>query len=109
VKLHGFTAVASSHTCLCVAACLHVAVSAKAGFGETRRSIPSFAKATEGYPFRISILRPLGTTEDRHPRVYTHGFLRRRVTFVPGIRAGTIINKTAKRLNNIILIQLVFE
>jgi len=53
---------------------------ARSRFGETRRSIPSFAKATEGYPFRI------------HPRVYTRGFLRRRVNFVPGIRAGTIIN-----------------
>jgi hypothetical protein len=38
---------ASSHTCL------RVAASAKAGFGETRRSIPSFDKATEDYTFRI--------------------------------------------------------
>ncbi len=34
-------------------------------FGGTRRSIPSFAKATEGYPQPI------------HPRVYTRSFMRR--------------------------------
>ena len=36
-------------------------------FGITRRSVPSFAKATEGYLPRT------------HPRVDTRGFLRRRV------------------------------
>jgi hypothetical protein len=38
-----------------------------ASSGETLRSIPSFAKATEGYPSRI------------HPRTNVRGLLRRRV------------------------------
>ena len=43
------------------------AVAPPPDFGVTRRSVPSFAKAMEGYPRRI------------HPRVNTRGSLRRRV------------------------------
>ena len=39
----------------------------RASSGGTLRSTPSFAKATEDYPLRI------------HPRLYSRGFLRRRV------------------------------
>ncbi|MFZ3063372.1 MAG: hypothetical protein WA148_06505 [Actinomycetota bacterium] len=51
VEPHGLTSVAPPH----------------ASSGGTLRSIPSFAKATEGYPSRI------------HPRTNVRGFLRRRV------------------------------
>src|SRR5207247_5756130 len=44
-----------------------IAVAPPPDFGVTRRSVPSFAKATEGYPPRI------------YPRVNTRGSLRRRV------------------------------
>ncbi len=54
-------------------------------FRVTRRRAPPFAKATEGYPARI------------HPRVYTRGFLRRRVNQLPTKEGEKLPKKSTKR------------
>jgi hypothetical protein len=63
MKLHGFIALASSHA------------SAKPA-----EAYPPSPLASEGYPFRIAYsAEAASAAKAGHPRVYTRGFLRRRV------------------------------
>jgi hypothetical protein len=68
----------------------------KAGFGETRRSIPYFAKIIEDYPFSIPIIRSLRTAEKQESSSIligkkTHRWLSE--------KAGKFFKKNQKRVD----------